>query len=97
MRAGLALAAVLLSALPRWPLNLCVAEGQPTPQTTSFRVQYTLIIANSPDCDRSTLVDDFPIRVQYRMITTSDDGGQNNNSVSEWMDSPNMPGTRPMH
>ena len=94
MRAGLVLA-VLLSTLPRWPLNLqrlCVAEEQPTPQTTGLTVQYTMIIANSPDCERS-LVDNFPVIVQYRTIMTGGDGGQNN-SVSQWMDSPSrMPGS----
>ena len=95
MRVGLDLA-ILLSALLRWPLNLqplCVAEGQqtPRPERTGFTVQYTLIIANSPDCEPSP-VDNFPVRVQYRTIVTGGDGGQNNNSVSEWMDSTNMPG-----
>ena len=95
MRVGLVLT-VLLSALPRWPLNLqplCVAEGQPTPwpQTTGFTVQYTMTIANSPDCEAS-LVDNFPVRVQYRTIVAGGDGGQNNNGISEWTDSPNMPG-----
>ena len=92
MRVGLYLA-ILLSVL-RWPLNLrplCVAGGQPTPQTTSLTVEYTLIIANSPDCELS-LVDNFPVRVQYRTIMTGGDGGRNN-SVSQWMDSPRMPGT----
>ena len=87
MRVGLVLA-VLLSALPRWPLNLqplCVAEEQPTPHLT---VQYTLVIANSPDCEPS-LVDNFPVRVQYRTIMTGGDGER----VSQWMDSPRMPGS----
>ena len=86
MRVGLALA-VLLSALLRWPLNLqrlCVAEGQ----TTGLTVQYTLITANSPDCEPS-LVDNFPVQVQYRTIITGGDG----ESVSQWMDSPRMPGS----
>ena len=89
MRVGLALA-ILLSVL-RWPLNLqplCVAGGQPTPQTTGLTVQYTLIIANSPDCELS-LVDNFPVRVQYRTIIIGGDG----ESVSQWMDSPRMPGS----
>ena len=95
MRVGLYLA-ILLSVLPQWPLNhqpLCVAEGQPTPwpQTTGLTVQYTLTLANSPDCELS-LVDNFPVRVQYRTIVTGGDGGQNNSGVSEWRDSPNMPG-----
>ena len=93
MRVGLALA-VLLSALLRWPLNLqplCVAEEQPTPETTGFTIQYTMIIANSPDCEPS-LVDNFPVRIQYRTIMTGGDGGQNNSRIREWMDSPNMPG-----
>jgi hypothetical protein len=92
MRVRLAVT-VLLSVL-QWSLNLqplCVAaERQQTPQTTGFTVEYTLIVANSPDCERS-LVDNFPVRVQYRTIITGGDGGTNNN-VSEWMDSPNMPG-----
>ena len=92
MQVGLALA-VLLSALLRWQLNpqpLCVAEEQPTPwlQTTGLTVQYTLIIANSPDCEPS-LVDNFPVQVQYRMIMT----GGNGESVSQGMDSPMMPGS----
>ena len=69
-------------------LPLCIAEGhQP-----GFPVEYTLITANSPDCEPS-MVDKFPVRVQYRTII-GDDGGQSNTSVSEWMDSrsPNMPG-----
>ena len=85
--------ACLLSVL-RWSLNLqrlCVAEGQPTTQTNRLTVEYTLIIANSPDCEPS-LVDNFPVRVQYRTIMTGGDGGQNNSRVSEWMDSPNVPG-----
>ena len=94
MQVGLYLAC-LLSVL-RWPLNLqplCVAGGQPTPwpQTTGLTVQYTLIIANSPDCEPS-LVDNFPVRIQYRTIMTGGDGGPNN-SVSQWMDSPRMPGS----
>ena len=89
MQVGLYLAC-LLSVL-RWLLNLqplCVAEGQPTPwpQTTGLTVQYTLIIANSPDCQPS-LVDNFPVRVQYRTILTGGDGER----VSEWMDSPTSP------
>ena len=55
-----------------------------------FAVEYTLITANSPDCEPS-LVDKFPVRVQYRTII-GDDGGQSNNSVSDWEDSPSMPG-----
>ena len=93
VRVGLVLT-VLLSALPRWPLNLqplCVAEGQQPPQTTGLTVEYILIIANSPDCEAS-LVDNFSVRVQYRTIVAGGDGGQNNNGISEWTDSPNMPG-----
>ena len=89
MRVGLALA-ILLFVL-RWPLNLqplCVAGGQPTPETTGLTVQYTMIVANSPDCEPS-LVDNFPVRVQYRTIMTGGDG----ESVSQWMDSPRMPGS----
>jgi hypothetical protein len=90
MRVRLALRPLTVLLL-QWLLNLrplCVAAE--TPQTTGFTVEYTLIIANSPDCERS-LVDSFPVRVQYRTIMTGGDGGKNN-SVSQWMDSPNMPG-----
>ena len=51
--------------------------------TRGFRVEYTLITANSPDCELS-LVDNFPVRVQYR--TTIGNGGEG--GLSEWMDSP---------
>ena len=61
---------------------------------SGYTVEYTLVTANSPDCERS-LVDEFPVRLQYRTIISGGDGGQSiNNSVSEWMDSPkNMSGT----
>ena len=92
MRVGLVL---LLSALPRWPLNLqplCVAEEQPPtpwPQTTGLTVQYTLITANSPDCEPS-LVDNFPVQVQYRTIMTGGDVER----IGQWMNSPSrMPGS----
>ena len=59
---------------------------------TGFIVTYTLITVNSPDCEPS-LIDDFPIRVQYRMISNGD-GEQSNTSISEWMgsSSPKAPG-----
>ena len=59
---------------------------------TGFIATYTLITVNSPDCEPS-LIDDFPIRVQYRMISNGD-GEQNNISISEWMGStsPKAPG-----
>ena len=56
--------------------------------TTGFILEYTLTIANSPDCEPS-LVDNFPVRVQYRTIVSGSDG---DTSVSEWTDSPNVPG-----
>jgi hypothetical protein len=60
---------------------------------TGFMVTYTLTIVNSPDCEPS-LVDDFPVRVQYRIISNGDAGEQSNISVSEWMGctSPKAPG-----
>ena len=59
---------------------------------TGFIVAYTLITANSPDCENS-LVDNFPVRVQYRTVSDGD-GEQSNTSVNEWMGSPNVPGSR---
>ena len=90
---------VLLSSNPQSPCETTEAPSQDRTDagadhqmsTTGFIVAYTLITANSPDCEHS-LVDNFPIRVQYR--TTSDgDGEQSNTSVSEWMSSPNVPGS----
>ena len=48
---------------------------------SGFIFAYSLMTVNSPDCGPS-LVDNFPVRVQYRTIRDSD------TSVSEWMDSP---------
>lgn len=48
---------------------------------SGFIFAYTLMTVNSPDCGPS-LVDNFPVRVQYRTIRDSD------TSVSKWMDSP---------
>ena len=63
-----------------------VPERQDDSNTTrGFLVEYTLITANSPDCEPS-LVDNFPVRVQYRLITPEDDS-----TVTEWTDSPNTP------
>ena len=64
-----------------------VGANHQTTNTACFTVEYTLIIANSPDCEPS-LVDYFPVGVQYRTIIGSGDGEQSNNSVGEWMDSP---------
>ena len=63
----------------------------PRSNTTGFIFKYTLITANSPDCD-SSLVDNFPVRVQYRTIGAGSGGEKSNTSVSQWMDSPNMTG-----
>ena len=60
--------------------------------TAGFTVQYTLVTANSPDCEPS-LVDDYPVRVQYKTLVSGDGGRGQNNSGSEWMDSTHMPGT----
>ena len=60
---------------------------------TAFTIEYTLITANSPDCEPS-LINDYPVRVQYRTIIGGGDGRGQNNSVSEWMDSMDIPGTR---
>lgn len=58
--------------------------------TTGFTVEYTLITANSPDCEPS-LVNNFPVRVQYRAIIGGE-GEASSASISEWVDSPNTPG-----
>jgi hypothetical protein len=89
MRVRLAPRPSLTVLLLQWFLNLqplCVAAE--TPQTTGFTVEYALIIANSPDC---SLIDNFPVRVQYRVVITGGDGGQNN-SINQWIGSPNIPG-----
>ena len=86
------LSLVLLSLFLSHPQRpLCIAA--PQSNRTGFTVEYTLATANSPDCEPS-LVDNFPVRVQYRTIIGAGDGGQSSISVSEWMDSmsPNMPG-----
>ena len=48
-------------------------------------VEYTLVMANSPDCEPS-LSDDFPVRVQYRTISDLEVNAANN-----WIDSPFKP------
>ena len=54
--------------------------------TRGFRVEYTLVTANSPDCEFS-LVDDFPVRVQYRLIRQrSETSNGVDSQPSEWMD-----------
>ena len=54
--------------------------------TRGFRVEYTLVSANSPDCEFS-LVDNFPVRVQYRLIQETSNGTDSQSStVTEWMD-----------
>ena len=66
--------------------------------TRGFLVEYTLTTANSPDCDRS-LVDNFPVRVQYRVLTYPSESVMNGDSlvddqpgnVTEWKGSPNTP------
>ena len=67
-----------------------VPEQQDDSNTTrGFLVEYTLMTANSPDCEPS-LVDNFPVRVQYRLITPAEvnlDGS----TVTEWRYSPNTP------
>lgn len=77
------------------------AMSSPPPETPTvarpFFVDYTLMTANSPDCEPS-LVDDFPVRILYRQIETAavtPQGVANNNVTgaiaSAWMDSPNPP------
>ena len=66
--------------------------------TRGFRVEYTLVTANSPDCEFS-LVDDFPVRVQYRLIRqrseTSNGADSQSSTVTEWMDPLCMPSVTP--
>lgn len=83
------------TALP-WPRAIRSApESNPclnSDTTRGFRVEYTLITANSPDCE-SSLVDNFPVRVQYRMIQRSEgsddqiDGVDQFQPSSKWTDS----------
>ena len=64
------------------------APSRPPPSESDMdegfiAVDYTLMTANSPDCE-SSLVDNFPVRVQYRRASP----GQ---APSAWMDSPFAP------
>ena len=52
--------------------------------TRGSRVEYTLVTANSPDCEVS-LVDNFPVRVQYRLIQETSNGADSQSST-KWMD-----------
>ncbi len=69
------------SAVPDSGLNPCLMNT-----TRGFRVKYTLVTANSPDCAPS-LIDNFPVRVQYRLIHLQ--------PSTEWMDSLCMPSVMP--
>ena len=60
-----------------------------TDMTRGFSVEYTLITANSPDCEPS-LVDNFPVRVQYRKTRPGNSDGSTN-SPEEWTGSPFAP------
>ena len=54
--------------------------------TRGFRVEYTLVTANSPDCEYS-LGDNFPVRVQYRLIhQRSETSNGAASTVTKWMD-----------
>ena len=55
----------------------------PLNTTGGLRVEYTLVTANSPDCDPS-LIDNFPVRLQYRLIRPQ----AAENDSYEWMASP---------
>ena len=52
--------------------------------TRGSRVEYTMVTATSPDCEFS-LVDNFPVRVQYRLIQETSNGADSQSST-EWMD-----------
>lgn len=98
MRLGISILVLLLLTLE----SACEATEKPSQDlnvgadhhanVTGFIITYTLITVNSPDCEPS-LIDDFPVGVQYRMISNGD-GEQSNTSVSEWMGStsPKAPG-----
>ena len=58
----------------------------PLNTTGGLRVEYTLITANSPDCDPS-LADNFPVRLQYRLIRPTQ-AAENSQMATEWMASP---------
>ena len=66
-----------------------IPPQQSATDTRGFSVEYTLITANSPDCEPS-LVDNFPVRVQYRK-TRPGNGGGNQASTNEWTGSPFAP------
>lgn len=62
--------------------------------TAGFNVEYTILRADSPDCDPS-LADNFPVQVQYRMAARANTGGGNEATFSEWMVSPIAPTEMP--
>ena len=66
-----------------------IPHGSKLPQesnmTQGFSIEYTLITANSPDCE-SSLADNYPVRVQYGVTS-----GNENRSINEWRSSPFVP------
>ena len=64
----------------------------PIPQRRGFLIEYTLITANSPDCEPS-LADSYSVRVQYRLTHPSTrqrnaEAPSNQNRAGPWRDSP---------
>lgn len=50
-----------------------------------FRLNYTLLTANSPDC-KPSLSDSFPVLVQYRMMLSGESSYDNSSTLREWLD-----------
>ena len=65
--------------------------SQPSNTLQGFSIHYTLISANSPDCDPS-LADNYPVTVQYRHQFIIGDANWN---MSEWISSPLAPTLTP--
>ena len=60
-----------------------------------FFIEYTLITANSPDCEPS-LGDNYPVQVQHRTIVSSSESANSNDvDATEWTDSPMKPTPKP--
>lgn len=91
----------LLTPLESVLLFMLLSLGTSTLARTSSAapglfIEYTLTTANSPDCEPS-LVDNYPVQVQYRTIFISAESTNNSNDIeaTEWMDSPNKPTPKP--
>lgn len=69
--------------------SVTAASGAPQSNwTQGFSLEYTLITANSPDCEPPSTADLYPVRVQYRSTRIGD---ANRGSAGEWSDPPSGP------